>query len=73
MKTAALTIRLDPQLERQLARVARRTGRSRSEVVREAVRRQLALSQYEDLRRRIMPLAEARGYLTDEDVFRDVS
>ena len=73
MKTSALTIRLDPELERQLARVARRTGRSRSEVVREAVRRQLALAQFDDLRRRIMPLAEVRGYLTDEDVFRDVS
>lgn len=73
MKTSALTVRLDPELERQLARVARRTGQSRSAVVREAVRRQLALAQFEDLRRRIMPLAEARGYLTDEDVFRDVS
>lgn len=73
MKTAALTIRLDPELERRLARVARRTGRSRSEVVRDAVRRQLALAEFADLRRRIMPLAEAQGYLTDEDVFRDVS
>lgn len=73
MKTSALTIRLDPTLERQLARAARRTGRSRSELVRDALRRQLALAQFEDLRRRIMPLAEARGYLTDEDVFRDVS
>jgi predicted transcriptional regulator len=73
MKTSALTIRLDPDLERQLARIARRTGRSRSEVVRDAVRRQLALEQFDDLRRRIMPLAEACGYLTDEDVFRDVS
>ncbi len=73
MKTSALTIRLDPILERQLARAARRTGLSRSELVRDALRRQLALAQFEDLRRRIMPLAEARGYLTDEDVFRDVS
>ena len=73
MKTSALTIRLDPVLERQVARVARRTGRSRSEVVRDAVRRQLALAQFEDLRRRVMPFAEARGYLTDEDVFSDVS
>ncbi|HEY3933764.1 MAG TPA: YlcI/YnfO family protein [Gemmatimonadales bacterium] len=73
MKTAALTIRLDPDLERQLARAARRSGRSRSDLVRDAVRRQLALAQFEDLRRRVMPLAEARGYLTDEDVFRDVS
>ena len=73
MKTSALTIRLDPALERQLARLARRTGRSRSELVRDALRRQLALAQFEDLRRWIMPLAEARGYLTDEDIFRDVS
>jgi predicted transcriptional regulator len=73
MKTSAVTIRLDPALERQLAAAARRSGQSRSEIVRDALRRKLALSQFEDLRRRLMPLAEARGYLTDEDVFRDVS
>jgi len=73
VKTAALTIRLDPELQRQLARIARRTGRSRSDLARDALRRQLAIVQFQDLRRRIMPLAEAAGYLTDEDVFRDVS
>ena len=73
MKTSAVTIRLDPELERRLNEAAERSGRTRSEFVREAVRRQLALAQFEDLRRRIMPFAEARGYLTDEDVFRDVS
>lgn len=73
MKTSALTIRLDPELERRLNEAAQRSGRTRSEFVREALRRQLALAQFEDLRRRIMPFAEARGYLTDEDVFRDVS
>lgn len=73
MKSSALTIRLDPELERRLDQAARRSGRTRSEFVREALRRQLALSQFDELRRRIMPLAEARGYLTDEDVFRDVS
>ncbi len=73
MKPAALTIRLDAELQRQLNRLARRTGKSRSELARDALRRQLALVQLDDLRRRIMPLAEARGYLSDEDVFRDVS
>ena len=73
MKTSALTIRLDPELERRLSQVAKRTGRTRSEFVRDALRRQLAVAQVEDLRRRIMPFAEAQGYLTDEDVFRDVS
>ncbi|HUE89789.1 MAG TPA: CopG family transcriptional regulator [Vicinamibacterales bacterium] len=73
MKTSALTIRLDPDLERRLSRAAKRSGRTRSEFVRDALKRQLAVAQFEDLRRRIMPFAEAQGYLTDEDVFRDVS
>ena len=73
MKTSTLTIRLDPEMEEQLDRVAKRSGRSRSEVVRDALRRQLAVAQFEDLRKRMMPFAEAAGYLTDEDVFRDVS
>lgn len=73
VKTSALTIRLDPELERRLSRAAKRSGRTRSEFVRDALRRQLAMAQLEDLRRRIMPFAEAQGYLTDEDVFHDVS
>ena len=68
-----LTIRLDDKLERELMRLAKRTGRSKSEVAREALRRQLAIQQFRRLRREIMPYAAATGYLTDEDVFRDVS
>ena len=71
MKT--LTVQLDPELRRQLDRAAERSGRSRSEIIRESLRRQLALGELSDLRHRIMPFAEAHGYLTDEDVFRDVS
>ncbi|MCX6538628.1 MAG: ribbon-helix-helix protein, CopG family [Acidobacteria bacterium] len=68
-----LTIRLDKELERSLDRVCERSGRTRSAVIRDALRRQLALSRYEDLRRRVMPFAEARGYLVDDDVVRDIS
>jgi predicted transcriptional regulator len=73
MKTTTLTIRLDEDLDKLLSKAARQSGKNRSEVAREALRRQLRISQFETLRRRIMPFAEARGYLTDEDVFRDVS
>ena len=73
VKTAALTVRLDPELRRQLAHVARRTGRTRSDLLRDALRRQLAIADFKDLRRRVMPLAAAAGYLTDGDVFRDLS
>ena len=73
MKTSTVTIRLDPELEEELEQAAQRSGRSRSDVVRDALRRQLALNRFDELRRTIMPLAEARGYLTDEDVFANVS
>ena len=73
MKTNALTIRLDKNLDDLLTKASRRSGRNRSEIAREALRRQLRTSQFEALRRRMMPFAEARGYLTDEDVFTEVS
>ncbi|MCX6842642.1 MAG: ribbon-helix-helix protein, CopG family [candidate division WOR-3 bacterium] len=73
MKSSTLTIRLDPDLDKLLSRASRRSGRNRSQVAREALRRQLRLSQFEQLRQRVMPFAEARGYLTDEDVFAEVS
>lgn len=73
MKTAILTIRLDSDLEKLLEKASRRAHKTRSEVAREALRRQLRLTQFESLRRRIMPFAEARGFLTDEDVFTEIS
>ena len=73
MKTSTLTIRLDRDLEDLLSKVSRRSGRNRGEIAREALDRQLRISQFEALRQKMMPFAEARGYLTDEDVFAEVS
>ncbi len=73
MKSASVTIRLDPKLQRELARLARQLGRTRSDVVRDALRRQLAMVRFEQARRELLPLAEAQGILTDEDVFARVS
>ena len=68
-----LTIRIEKDLERVLDRLCKQTGQSRSEIVRDALRRELSLRRFEDLRRRVLPFAEARGYLTDEDIVRTVS
>jgi predicted transcriptional regulator len=73
MKTTTLTIRLDEDLDKLLTKATQQTGKNRSEIAREALQRQLCVSQFDALRKKIMPFAEARGYLTDEDVFRDVS
>lgn len=73
MKGETITVRLDDDLKPILDNVCRRSGRTRSEVIREALRRHLAQLRFERLRRRVTPFAEARGYLTDEDVFNAVS
>jgi predicted transcriptional regulator len=73
MKTATLTIRLDNDLDMLLSMASKRSGRNRSEIAREALRRQLRLEQFDEIRKRIMPFAEARGFLTDEDIFSEIS
>ncbi|HEX9119808.1 MAG TPA: ribbon-helix-helix protein, CopG family [Terriglobales bacterium] len=73
MKTTAVTIRLEPELEKLLDTVCKESGRTRSDVLRDALKRQLSILRLEQLRRQVLPFAEARGYLTDEDVFKAIS
>ncbi len=70
---STVTVRLDDDLDRQLAEASEALGRSRSDIVRDALRRQLSVLRFEKLREQVMPFAEARGYLTDDDVFDAVS
>jgi predicted transcriptional regulator len=73
MKRGTLTLRLDEEMERELDRLATQTGRTRSDLARDALRRQLSLLRFEHLRDKVLPFAEARGLLTDEDVFSKIS
>ena len=68
-----ITVRLDEELSLELTKLAKRTGRPKSELIRRALRRQLALAQFEELRQNVAPFAKAKGWLTDDDVFGNVS
>ena len=68
-----VTIRVDEELETALNLATTRTGRTRSEIVRDALRRQLALQRFGDLRERALPFAEERDLLTDEDIFSTIT
>lgn len=70
---STVSVRLDDDLDRQLTEASEALGRSRSDIVRDALRRQLSVLRFEKLREQVMPFAEARGYLTDDDVFDAVS
>lgn len=68
-----LTVTLPPAIRKELDALVKRTGKSRSELVREALRRQIGLERFRALREQLVPKARARGLYTDEDVFKLVS
>jgi len=68
-----LTIRVDDDIQAQIEKLVELSGKTQSQIVREALRRQLSVGMFDELRRRLAPLAEARGWLTDEDVFENIS
>ena len=68
-----LTIRIDDDFDAELTRLAAAAHRTKSDLVREMLRRQAALEELRQTRRQLMPYAERAGYLTDEDFFRDFS
>jgi metal-responsive CopG/Arc/MetJ family transcriptional regulator len=68
-----VAVSLPAELTTRLDAVAAEEGTSRSEIVRDALRRYLAQRQLQQVRAAVLPFAEAAGVFTDEDVFRDVS
>ena len=69
----AVTVSLPEGLTEELDLVSREAGASRSEIVRQALKRYFALREYRALRAELVIEAEAKGILTDEDVFHQVS
>jgi metal-responsive CopG/Arc/MetJ family transcriptional regulator len=68
-----LTISLPDKINRELSALVRRSGKSRSQVVQEALRRQLAIERFRNLREKLVPKGRKAGFYTDEDVFRTIS
>jgi len=65
-----LTVSLPEDLTAALSRMVKRKGVSRSQVVQDALRRQIALERFRDLRERLVPKGGQAGFHTDEDVSR---
>lgn len=64
------TLRLDGKLRAALDHFSKKEGLSRADLVRDTLRRQLAVRRLHELREKAIPYAEALGIYTDEDVFR---
>ena len=68
-----VTISLPQGVRRELDRVAKEEGISRSDVLRQSLEEFLFVRRFRRLRQRMMAAAQAEGIYTDEDVFTRVS
>ncbi|MBM4310343.1 MAG: ribbon-helix-helix protein, CopG family [Deltaproteobacteria bacterium] len=68
-----LTIRLPESLKADLDKICREEKKVVSDVVRESLRRYIAVERFRSVRKKMLPFAEAQGLLTDEDVFKALS
>jgi len=68
-----LTIRLPEDLREDLQKLSEEQSKPVSDIVRESIRRYVAVEKFRALRRKVLPFAEAQGFLTDEDVFNAIS
>ena len=68
-----LTVRIPEQLRADLRKISRQQHKPVSDVVRDSVRRYVAIEKFRALRKKVLPFAEAQGLVTDEDVFKAIS
>jgi hypothetical protein len=67
------SIAIEPKVFIQLEEESREEHRDKAEIVNDVLRRHLLSRSMKKLREKIEPQARAKGYLTDEDIFREVS
>ncbi|MCX6991798.1 MAG: CopG family transcriptional regulator [Kiritimatiellaeota bacterium] len=68
-----LTVRLPNELRFELEGISQEQRKPVSDLVRESIRRYVVLERFRALRKKVLPFAEAQGFVVDEDVFKAVS
>jgi len=68
-----ISIRLPEKMQKELESISKVEGKSKSEIIRHALAQYLAVKKFQQLRKKVLPFAEAEGLLTDEDIFKLIS
>ncbi len=68
-----LSISLSSELRKKIGRASKEYKLSKSQLVKNAIDRYLTTLEFRKLREKLLPYAEKKKYLTDEDIFRDIS
>ncbi len=69
MNSNMFTLRLPVTVRKELEKISKQEKIPAGQIVRDAVDRYIAIKQFRNLRKIVLPFAEAQGLITDEDVF----
>lgn len=68
-----LSVSLEKELKDKLENAAKRFHVSKSELVKKALEKYIAHEELREIRSLLVAKAELQGYLTDEDIFNEIS
>jgi predicted transcriptional regulator len=68
-----LSVSLPKPLAAELSRLATKTGRTKSDIVKDSVSQYLWEERFRAVRRRLSRRAKRSGMVTEDDVFRSIS
>ena len=64
-----LTIRIPDELRESLKDISKTEHKPVSDIVRESLRSYVTVHKFRAIRKKVLPFAEAQGFLEDEDIF----
>jgi metal-responsive CopG/Arc/MetJ family transcriptional regulator len=70
---AVISVSFPENMAKELDRIARESGRTKSDLIKEALREFLWEERFLRLRKSLTRKAKAKGLVTDDDVFRAIS
>ena len=70
---AVISVSFPENMAKELDRIARESGRTKSDLIKEALREFLWEERFSRLRKSLTRRSKAKGLVTDDDVFRAIS
>ncbi len=70
---SVLSVSLPEKMAAELDFLAKETGRNKSDIVKESLAEFLWEKRFHRMKKRLIPKAKAAGFVTDDDVFREIS
>ncbi len=68
-----ISVSFPEKLASELEKVAEETGRTKSEIIKEALRAYLWEERFRKIKKKVIAKAKKKGIVTDEDVFKVIS